>query len=243
MTAMSAFTFVLVLPLSCLALAKGSCIITSGGACPTNVLANAWQMTCARQAVLAAYGLHGEAAVLFEKNLVCIPMCSYFYDNLVLVHAASHLNWALNILLEMYVRQIIHKFCANSKEGWDPHSGSRDKYQRVLDQLKQLISSQPARSNVRERLRANLVAVWKLLFLFEESMFQLRPNMPDRLQTARHTRAFCKAHLTLQNDLTDREDRDLLSRRLLVATFGRVAPDEGHCLANRADYADWINCK
>jgi len=239
--AMSTFYFILDLPLSCLALAEGSCVVTGGGACPTNVLANAWQMTCARQAVLATYGLYREAAALFEKNLGRIPVASFFYDDLVLVHVSSQLNWALDILLETYVGQLIHKFCANSKECWDPVSGSRDKYDRLLDRLKRMIHGRLAESNVSERLRVNLLAVLKLLPLFEMSMFRLRPGLIGRQLNDRLARAFRKAHLALRTDVLDAEDRDLLSRTLLVHTFGGVVPAEGHRLVDREDYVDWIN--
>jgi hypothetical protein len=239
--AMSAFNFVLDLPLSALALAEGSAVVTGGGACPTNVLANAWQMTCARQAVLAAYGLHREAAAIFEKNLGRIPVCSFFYDDLVLVHVASQLNWALDILLELYVSQLIHKFCANSKECWDPNSGSRDKFVRLVDRLKRMIYGRLAESNLSERLRTNLLAVLKLLPLFEMSMVRLKPNMPSRLQNDRHARAFREAHTAVRTDAFDAEDRDLLSRTLLVYTFGGVVPDEGHRVVDRDEYSDWVN--
>jgi hypothetical protein len=104
-----------------------------------------------------------------------------------------------------------------------------------------MIHGRLAESNVSERLRVNLLAVLKLLPLFELSMFRLRPGLIGRQLNDRLARAFRKAHLALRTDVLDAEDRDLLSRTLLVHTFGGVVPAEGHRLVDREDYVDWIN--
>jgi hypothetical protein len=110
-TSLSAFHVFSDLPLSCLALAEGSSVVTGGGARCSNLLANHWHMAVAWHEVLVAYGLHREAADLFVKNLGRIPSSSHLYDQLVLVHVWSQLCLSLDLLLEMYVSLAMHKFC------------------------------------------------------------------------------------------------------------------------------------
>jgi hypothetical protein len=85
-TSLSAFHVFLDLPLSCLALAEGSSMVTGSSARCSNLLANHRQMAVARHEVLVTYGLHWEAAQLFVKNLGRIPSSSHLYNQLVLVH-------------------------------------------------------------------------------------------------------------------------------------------------------------
>jgi hypothetical protein len=108
-TSLSAFHLFLNVPLSCLAQAKGSSIVTGSGARCSNLLANHWQMAVTQHEVLITYGLHREAAELFDKNLGHTPSSNFLYDQLVL-------NLALDVLLEMYVSQAMHKFCPASRE-------------------------------------------------------------------------------------------------------------------------------
>ena len=93
-------------------------------------------MTCARQVVFVGYGLAGEAAAIFEKNLGCIPVWSLYYDQLVMQHVVGQLNFALNILLEVYVGVAMHKRCLISNQCWDPRSRSESKLRQLLDRLK-----------------------------------------------------------------------------------------------------------
>ncbi len=92
---MSSFSFFFDLPLSCLILAKDE----ANHGFWTNPL----EMICARQVILATYGLHHDEAALFAKNVGWLTPSTYLFEELVLVHVASQLNHLLNQLLEMYM--------------------------------------------------------------------------------------------------------------------------------------------
>jgi hypothetical protein len=133
------------------------------------MFANQWQMAAARHAVLVAYGLYSEAAAVFVRSLGRIPVCSLYYDELVIDHMLSQLNHALDILLEMYVSVLMHKFCDPDRNCWDPDSNSSTKLERILGQLKRTLYGRLAEENVSKSLRVNLRSTLNLLPLFEEA--------------------------------------------------------------------------
>jgi hypothetical protein len=108
---MSSFSFFFDLPLSCLILAEDE----ANHGFWTNPL----EMICARQVILAAYGLHQDEATLFAKNVGRLTPSTYLFEELVLVHIASQLNHLLNQLLEMYMGLAMHKCCSRSDNCWD----------------------------------------------------------------------------------------------------------------------------
>ena len=230
--------------ISCLALAEGSTVFNGGGEWATNLFANPWQMTCARQAVLASYGLYDEAASLFLKNVGRIPIFSLFYDELVIDHLASQLNHTLDILFEMYVGRAMHKFC--SRSCWDPESSSMDKYEQLLRELKRTIHGRLAESKLSKQLEVNLRATLNLLPLFELTGERLKKHghhaatLAETLDDdARQTRAFIEANLALRPNAALRPDSRLLSSRLTI-TFAEIVPIDGSKITKRTEYGTFI---
>ncbi len=67
-------------------------------------------------------------------------MQSLFYDELVIQHAVSQLNFALDILLKKFTSLAMHKHCLVSGPCWDNRSSK--KFWDILDKLKRAIYGQ-----------------------------------------------------------------------------------------------------
>jgi len=158
------------LPLSCLVLAEDE--------------ANPLEMICARQVVLAAYGLHQDEASLFVKNMGRITPSTYLFEELVLVHVASQLNRLLNQLLEKYVGLVMHKRCRQSDNCWDNNGDGNDsnafgsqgpgaspwRFLSLLDRLRRTLHGWLTKGGISNCLQGNLTAVIPLLLCFESAL-------------------------------------------------------------------------
>jgi hypothetical protein len=207
--AMSVFLLPFDLSVSCLALANGSGFATGGGGYISNLFANDWQMAAARQVVLAGYGQARKAAALFEKYLGHVPVQSLFYDDLVIQHAASQLNFSCDILLKAYASLATHKCCLVSGHCWD--NGSSKKFRHVLDKLKQTVYGRLAEDCLSRMHWVNLQAVLKLLPLFELSTWWLKSLGPaGGVERERQKHAFLLTNAALHPsmDLDLAEDLD-----------------------------------
>jgi len=234
--ALSAFYFRFDLPLSCLAMAEGTTEPVYADASP-NPLANWWQMTSVRHAVLAAYKLHLEAAHLFSRNVGRLSPASLYYDDLVLTHVSSQLDHALDILLEMYTSGAMHKRCPAIQFCWDPKGEARTRLLSVLGRLKRTLHGRLAEAHVSQRVQVNARAVLNLFPLLEESAHRLAKMTAMERGTFKQERArgraFVEAHCALGN--SDDEDEDILApgddgvqlSLPLRVTFCQVVPLSG----------------
>jgi hypothetical protein len=245
--AMAVFFLPFDLAISCLTLADGSAALPGGDVHASNMFANQWQMAAARHAVLVAYGLYSEAAAVFVRMLGRIPVCSLYYDELVIDHMLSQLNHALDILLEMYVSVLMHKFCDPDRNCWDPDSNSSTKLERILGQLKRTLYGRLAEENVSKSLRVNLRSTLNLLPLFEEAGKKIKfpathrslSTEQERDRDAQRNRAFINAHSALRFNAPLRPESRLLAARL-SSTFAEVVPMYGSQMSHRPNYVTFM---
>jgi hypothetical protein len=245
---MSAFYFRFDLPLSCLAMAEGTADIVRAGASP-NPLANWWQMTAARHAVMAAYKLHEEAAFLFARNVGRISTCSLYYDDLVLTHISSQLEYAVDMLLEMYTTMAMHKRCAVVQVCWDPKRTTRQRLLTLLDRLRRTLHGRLAEPNASQRLQVNARAVLNFLPLIESSPQRLfKTSTQPASPKVEHmwSRVFVDSHCAMGN--SDNDDEDILAPGdnpallflSLRTTFCQVVPLSGASTTlDRQNYVDF----